>query len=59
MEKLNCRLKKTSDPGIFHDSRKDVRLLMMVVNELHDKVNELIEEIEELKQQEPDTSKLK
>lgn len=49
MEKLNIRLKKTSESGIFHDSRADSRLFMMVFNKLHDKVNELIDENEKIK----------
>lgn len=51
MNKLNLPLRRTSDPGLFHDSRKDVVMLMRVVNAIHDKVNELIDENESLKQE--------
>jgi len=51
MDKLKLPLRRTSEPGLFHDSRADVKLLMRVVNAIHDKVNELIDENEELKEQ--------
>lgn len=51
MQKLKTKLKNTSDYGLFHDSRADVRLLKNVINLLHDKINELIDELELLKQQ--------
>lgn len=43
MKKLNIRLIKTNESGIFHDSRRDIKTLMNVFNKLHDKVNELID----------------
>jgi len=51
MEKLDMKLRRASDRGIFHDSREDARLLAKVINACHDKINELIEEICELKEE--------
>lgn len=51
MRKLDLSLRRTSEPSLFHDTRADVRLLMKVINAIHDKVNELIDENEELKEQ--------
>ena len=36
MDKLKLNLRKTSDNGIFHDSRKDSRLLIDVFYETSD-----------------------
>lgn len=41
---IKVRLNGTGEPGLFHDSRKDVKIIAKVVNMLIDKVNELIEE---------------
>lgn len=51
MKKLDLLLKRTGEPGLLHNSRKDVVLLMEVINAIHNKVNELIDENEELKEQ--------
>lgn len=53
MDKIKLKIKKSSDSGIFHASRKDVRILGEVVNLLIDKVNELIEENNKLKTKAP------
>ncbi len=45
MKKLNCRLTKTESSGLFHDSRKDIHTITTVFNELHDKVNEIVNHI--------------
>lgn len=50
MEKIKVKIKPSSESGIFHDSRKDVRSLAQAVNLLIDKVNELIDENNKLKQ---------
>lgn len=57
MEKLNIRLKRTTDSGLFHDSRGDARLLMNI-NELYDKLNELIEENELIKEEIAEVKKM-
>jgi hypothetical protein len=49
MKKIKQKLIRTSESGLFHDSRKDVRLISQVVNNLIDTVNELIDENEKLK----------
>lgn len=54
IKKLNRRIRRTGSEGLFHDTRKDVRLLAQVFNELHDKVNELVEEINRLKSERAD-----
>lgn len=49
MEKLDFKIKPSSESGLFHDSRKDIRLIAQVVNKLIETVNELIEENNKLK----------
>jgi hypothetical protein len=49
MDKIKIRVKRSSESGIFHDSRKDIRVLGEMVNLLIDRVNELIEENNKLK----------
>jgi len=44
MEKIKLRVVKSSETGLFHDTRGDVRKLSQVVNTLIDKVNELVDE---------------
>lgn len=46
MEKLNLRMRRSSERGLIHDSRSDINTLMYVFNELHDKVNVLIDIID-------------
>lgn len=48
MEKIKIMIKKSSETGIFHDSRKDVKTLGIVTNNLIDKLNEAIDEINRL-----------
>lgn len=43
IKKLNLSLRRTSETGLFHDSRKDARLLMDFCNKMSDKIDELIE----------------
>jgi len=49
METIDIKLRPSGGSGIFHDSREDVRRIAKVVNLLIDKMNELIEENNELK----------
>lgn len=50
MEELKgYKLQKSSESGLFHDSRKDVRLLTKVCNALVDKVNELVKDNNDLR----------
>lgn len=49
MEKIDYKLRKSDTVGIIHDSRKDVRNLMKICNDLIDTVNELIDEVNSLK----------
>jgi len=46
MEKINRRIRRTGERGLFHDTRSDMRVIMEVYNDLHDKVNELIDVID-------------
>lgn len=50
-DKLNLNLRKVAEPGIFHDSRKDARLLAECINKIVKKLNEVIEENETLSKQ--------
>jgi len=50
MEKLKLNLRITSDKGMFHDSRADSRLLMKCVNIIVEKLNEVIDENNKLKE---------
>lgn len=49
MKKIKQKVYRVSEPGFFHDSRKDVRTLSKAINILIDTVNELIDEVEQLK----------
>ena len=49
VKKIKTRIRKSSNPGIFHDSRGDIAIISKVCTELIDKVNELVEEVNELK----------
>lgn len=57
MEKLKSRLKQTTDSVLFHDSRGDARIPMNI-NELYDKLNELIEENELIKEEIAEVKKM-
>jgi len=50
MEKLKLNLRIVTDKGIFHDSRADSRLLRTCINNIVDKLNEVIEENNKLKE---------
>ena len=47
IKKLTKKLRKSQDTSLLHDSRADVRSIMEVCNELTDKVNEIIEFLNE------------
>ena len=49
MKKLDLNLRRTSGRGVFHDSRADSRLLMKCMNTIVEKLNEVIEENNKLK----------
>jgi uncharacterized protein YoxC len=49
IKKLNMKVRKSDNGGIFHNSRADVNTLTRVCNELINKVNELTDEVNELK----------
>ena len=49
IKKITLRLKRVGESGLFHDSRADVRLISKFVNELTDKLNEVIDENNTLK----------
>jgi hypothetical protein len=49
IQKLNTKLRNTQESGVFHDSRADSRILIEVFNILHDKINEVIDELNKLK----------
>jgi hypothetical protein len=42
---LKLRVRKSSESGIFHNSKQDVATLTKVCNQLIDKVNELTKEV--------------
>ena len=44
VEKLNTKLRESSGSSLFYDSRADLRIFVRVINELHDKINNLIDE---------------
>jgi|GEM_PF-5179189 len=41
VEPIKIRLRRASEPSIFHDSREDVRNIAKVVNLCIEKINEL------------------
>ena len=53
MKKITYKVKKADEYGLFHDSRGDVNRLAKVCNDLIDKVNQLIYEVETLKSKIP------
>jgi hypothetical protein len=57
MEKLNIRLKRTTDFGLFHDSMGDI-IPLIDINELYDKLNELIDENELIKEEISEVKKM-
>jgi len=50
IEKISVSLKKSSEIGLRHNSREDVRSLAKICNILIQKVNELTDEINRLNQ---------
>lgn len=48
IKRINTKIRKPNDTGIFHNSREDVAVLGKVCNELIDKVNELVDKVNEL-----------
>ena len=49
MKKLNIRIKTDLNFGILHDSRADVNTLAKALQKAADKIDELIDEVENLK----------
>lgn len=49
IQKINTRLRKSNNSGVFHDTKRDVATLTVVCIELINKVNELTDEINRLK----------
>ena len=50
IKKIKMRLQITKESGLFHDTRRDVRILCQCINKLEDKINELIEANNELQE---------
>lgn len=48
IQRINTRIRKSNNEGIFHNSRGDIAALGKVCNELIDKVNELVDAINQL-----------
>jgi hypothetical protein len=57
MKKINIRLKQTTDSGLFHDSMGDI-IPLIDINELYDKLNELIDENELIKEEISEVKKM-
>jgi len=51
IQRLQIRVRSVDGGGLFHDSREDVRRITKVLHELITKVNELVDEVNQLKQQ--------
>lgn len=51
IKKFMKRIRPSNDVGFFHNSREDVRALSEYCNELADKVDELVDEVNKLKAQ--------
>ena len=49
IKKLNLHINTNQDSGIFHDSRKDVNTLGKVLRLATQKIDELVEEVNQLK----------
>ena len=49
INKITKRLERTNDKYLFHDTRQDIRTLITTINICIDKINELVEEVNELK----------
>lgn len=48
---IKNRLKRIGEPSFFHDSRADARTISKFCNEIADKVNELIRENNQLREE--------
>lgn len=48
IKKIRMKLRTTGEHGIFHNTRNDVRSLAEVCSGLTDKINELIDKVNEL-----------
>lgn len=48
IKKINTRIRKSNNTGLFHNSREDVAALGKEINILIDKVNELVDKVNEL-----------
>lgn len=48
---IKNRLKRIGEPAFFHDSRADARTISRFCNEIADKVNELVRENNQLKEE--------
>jgi len=42
---IKTKIRQSDSIGIFHDSKSDIRMLAKVLNEVIDKVNEIISKI--------------
>lgn len=51
IKKLNLKFRLTDDFAIFHDSRKDVRTLSENLKKACDKIDELVDELNRIKNQ--------
>lgn len=51
MKPIVKKLRKSNGSSIFHNSREDVIKLAQMVNICVDKINELVSEVEQLKEQ--------
>lgn len=47
MEKLNLKVKKPDTLGIFHDSRADVATILKCINRMSQKIDEIVEHLNE------------
>lgn len=45
---INMNMRRSDSSGIMHDSRQDVRLLMKVCNAQQEKINELVDVVNQL-----------
>lgn len=49
ISKIRLRLNRVGEVGLFHDSRSDVRTISRYVNQLADKLDEVIDENNKLR----------
>lgn len=49
LKKIEYKLRRTESRGLVHDGRQDIRYVSGAVNDLIDKINELVDEIHLLK----------